>query len=99
MRTYEEYHWILRLWEAGNNKSEIERITQIPRPTIQDCIKRFHSLDELDNAQTKVVALRTGEPLLMTQLKAIRDSSLSSHHSAHAFTLGLYLGDGSISQG
>jgi hypothetical protein len=94
MRTYEEYHSILRLWEAGNNKSEIERITQIPRPTIRDCINRFGSIKGLEGATTKTVELSASEPLALSRL---RDKAApSSLRQAYAYGLGLYLGDGSI---
>lgn len=37
MRTYEEYHEILTLWEIHRNKKKIARITGIPRETVRDC--------------------------------------------------------------
>lgn len=44
MRTYEEYERILTLWESGENKKAIARITGIPRATVRDFINRYGSL-------------------------------------------------------
>lgn len=48
MRTYDEYHQILELWEQGIPKQRIGIILNIPRGTVTDCIKRYSSLVELE---------------------------------------------------
>ena len=58
MRSYDEYKRILMLWEEGLNKSEIERQTGIPRPTIRDCINKFGTFAQLIDLE--VTQLREG---------------------------------------
>lgn len=94
MRTYEEYHKILCLWDDGFNKSEIARMTKIPRGTVTDCIKKFGSLDGLNEYKTDNPEL-TGISSVALSLKA-NDAS-ETLHQAYAYILGMYLGDGCIS--
>jgi hypothetical protein len=89
MRTYDEYQLILRLWEDGQNKSDIERLTGIPRGTVLDCIKRYGNLQGLERATEKI-----HEKRLLINLK--NHSEFSVLHENYAYLLGLYLGDGHI---
>ena len=50
MRSYEEYKQILHLWEQGHNKVQIAKLTGIPRSTVTECIKKYHSVDGLDQS-------------------------------------------------
>ncbi|GAB4319687.1 MAG: hypothetical protein Kow00117_09330 [Phototrophicales bacterium] len=47
MRTFEEYHRILSLWERGYNKKQIAKETGIPHATVRDCITRYGSVSKL----------------------------------------------------
>lgn len=96
MRTYEEYRRILQLWEEGFNKSEIERITQIPRPTVRDCISRFQNLAGLQEYERKRILLNDTLPVIVLLLQ---DKNCDHNlQMAYAYLLGIYLGDGSISK-
>lgn len=95
MRTYEEYHQILTLWEKCGNKKQISRITGISRTTIRECIKKFGSVQGLEQSELHNVTIK-GEPLLLRQLKA-NDDDLAHVRDAYAYIFGMYLGDGYIS--
>lgn len=96
MRTYEEYHKILSLWDTGlYNKSELSRVVGIPRNTIRDVIKKFGSVSGLEAEKMRNVEI-AGESALLKLLKGAHDSE--NLHEAYAYTLGIYLGDGYISQ-
>jgi hypothetical protein len=85
MRTNDEYRQILQLWEAGYNKSAIERETGIPRPTVRDCIKKFGTLAEFEEYLHR-------EQKLEWQIRA-KEPDFRFHY---AYLLGIYLGDGCI---
>lgn len=93
MRTVEEYREILDLWDFGESKKGIARITGIPRGTVADCIKRFGSVEELEAALAKEdeASLRR----ILEDATRIHDSDI---HKAYAYMLGLYLGDGCITK-
>jgi hypothetical protein len=95
MRSYEEYHKILSLWEDGFNKSQIENMTGIPRPTVRDCIKKFGSLEALENYKDDRLEI-AGESSVVHALKQMNVSQ--EMLKAYAYLFGLYLGDGTISQ-
>lgn len=85
MRSNNEYREILRLWESGLNKSAIARKSGIPRGTIRDCIKKFGTLQEL-------------EDYLLREQKVhwtIR-SQWQKFRVNYSYMLGIYLGDGYI---
>jgi hypothetical protein len=85
MRSNDEYRLILKLWEAGYNKSVIERETGIPRATVRDCIKKFGTQKEfeeyLHHEQRHHWKVRAREP---------------EFRFHYAYMLGVYLGDGYI---
>ncbi len=96
MRTYEEYEQILSLWATGYyNKSEISRITGVPRLTVRDCIARYGSVAALEAAAGRNIELH-GESSLLIMLKDSQDTH--QLHKAYAYLLGLYLGDGCLSK-
>jgi hypothetical protein len=86
MRSNDEYRQILQLWEAGHNKSVIERETGIPRETIRDFLKKFGTQQEfeeyLHREQIPQWKIRATEP---------------DFRFHYAYMLGIYLGDGCIS--
>lgn len=90
MRTYEEYERILQLWERGFNKLAISQITDIPRATVRDCIDKFETLADLEQYRTQHPSIRE------TNVNTATWSP--SYRKAYAYLLGLYLGDGHISQ-
>lgn len=93
MRSVDEYRQILSLWEAGENKKSISRITGIPRKTVVDCIYRYGSLETLEN----VLATSQGLRLLSEDGARLRlINAPASVHKAYAYLLGVYLGDGMI---
>jgi hypothetical protein len=85
MHSNDDYRQILQLWEAGYNKSAIERQTGIPRTTVRDCIQKFGTQKEfeeyLNREQKHHWKIRASEP----------DFRLH-----YAYMLGVYLGDGYI---
>ncbi len=95
MRTIEEYHEILDLWEQGENKMEIARRTGIPHRTVVDCVRRYKSIAGLEEALKE--RIRQG---------ALDDNSARQRlinaspeiHEAYTYLLGLYLGDGTLSK-
>ncbi|MBI1257065.1 MAG: hypothetical protein GC204_06315 [Chloroflexi bacterium] len=91
MRSYDEYKRILMLWEEGLNKSEIERQTGIPRPTIRDCINKFETF-----AQLLAYISEHEKPLLLKILMGEVEGDHQAILTAYAYFLGLYLGDGNI---
>ena len=91
MRSYDEYKRILLLWEEGLNKSEIERRTGIPRPTIRDCINKYGSFDQL----IEYIAQHE-QPLLLKILTGEIEDDYQTTLIAYSYFLGLYLGDGNI---
>lgn len=95
MRTYEEYHNILTLWEMYDNKKRIARETGIPRRTVIDCIQKFGSVQGLENYRLGKVEI-AGESSLLRELKKPEDPE--NLHSDYAYLLGMYLGDGCISK-
>jgi hypothetical protein len=54
MRRPDELRKIMELWEKGFNQVRIADLTDIPRPTVKDVIKRYGSLEGLE----KVLAER-----------------------------------------
>lgn len=48
MRSFEEYRQILELWEQGVNKLQISKRLNIPRGTVQVCIKKYESVEKLE---------------------------------------------------
>ncbi|MEL6408532.1 MAG: LAGLIDADG family homing endonuclease [Chloroflexota bacterium] len=95
MRTYEEYHEILTLWEIHRNKKKIARITGIPRATVRDCIMKFGNVFGLEE-QAKENARIKGISVLVKSLKQVDDPD--NVHQNYAYLFGLYLGDGCISK-
>jgi hypothetical protein len=87
MRSNDEYRQILQLWEAGHNKSAIERETGIPRPTVRDFLKKFVTQKEFEEYLHR-------EQKLEWQLRAT-EPDFRLHY---AYILGIYLGDGCISE-
>jgi len=95
MRTYEEYHEILTLWEKEQNKKKISRITGINRATIRDCINKYGSVAGLEKYRQENVEI-VGESSLVVELKKQDDPE--NLHQHYAYLFGLYLGDGCISK-
>jgi hypothetical protein len=95
MRSYEEYHMILSLWEDGYNKLQIENMIGIPRATVRDCIKKFGNLQGLESYRDDRVEI-LGESSLVRALKGMQVSQ--DELKAYAYLFGLYLGDGTISK-
>lgn len=95
MRTYEEYKEILTLWEIHGNKKKIARMTGIPRRTVIDCIKKFGSVQGLEEYSMQNVEMN-GESSLVVALKKQADPE--NLHQAYSYLLGMYLGDGCISK-
>ena len=91
MRTYEEYYCILTLWEAGENKFRIERITGIPRATVRDCIKRYGNLAGLEANRDRASRSTPDEVL-----RRIQDPLNIKTQCAYSYLLGMYLGDGYV---
>jgi hypothetical protein len=96
MRTYDEYRYILELWEQGFNKSEIERITGIPRATARDCIKKFGTVAQLDVYLQRLEVQERNFPTLVKALRGDLEEAYSGLQEKYAYIFGLYLGDGSI---
>src|SRR5262245_36038740 len=48
--SYENFKKILELWEQGKSKVDIAAITQIPIYTVNQCIERFRSVAQLNEA-------------------------------------------------
>jgi hypothetical protein len=96
MRTYEEYHRILSLWDSGlYNKSEIAAATGIPRVTVRDCIVKFGNLKGLEDNRARNIEI-DGQATLV---KMLQDPTDPEHiHKPYDYLLGLYLGDGYISR-
>ena len=93
MRTYAEYKAILELWDRGENKKAIARITGIPRATVRDCINRYSNVRGLEANRERATRNTPDEVM-----KRIQDSHNHPVQSAYAYALGLYLGDGAISK-
>lgn len=77
---------MLMLWATGSNKSMIARSLRIPRSTVRDWIGRRAGVAQEVEA---------------TPLKGEKwgfDSLRQHQHGAYAYVLGLYLGDGCISE-
>ncbi|MEM9952821.1 MAG: hypothetical protein AAF846_14530 [Chloroflexota bacterium] len=94
MRSYEEYLRILTLWEEYGNKKRIARETGIPRGTVTDCIKKFGSVQGLQDYRRENLEI-VGQSSLVHELKKRQDPKKLHPHYAYLF--GLYLGDGCIS--
>lgn len=95
MRSYDEYHDILSLWEIHRNKKKISRLTGIPRATVRDCINKFGSVAGLEANGLKNMEIN-GESSIVHHLKKSDDPE--NLHAPYAYIFGMYLGDGSISQ-
>ena len=93
MRSDEEYEQILRLWEGGENKLVIARVTGIPRATVRDCITRYGSVAGLKRQRGLA---KNGLPNGLSS--TLCDPANTQVQSAYAYLLGLYLGDGEISR-
>ncbi len=48
VRSFDDLKRILELWEQGNTKVQITRITGIPRGTVRDCIQRYGTVARLE---------------------------------------------------
>jgi 5-methylcytosine-specific restriction endonuclease McrA len=48
VRPFNELRRILELWEQGNTKVQIAKLTGIPRGTVRDCIQRYGSVARLE---------------------------------------------------
>lgn len=95
MHTVEEYREILTLWGAGKNKKAIARTTGIPRPTVIQCIQRFHDLAGLEEALAEKARQGKGDAESVVAWLLDRPKEV---HQAYTYLLGLYLGDGNISK-
>lgn len=93
MREYKEYEEILELWQSGINKKTIASVTGIPRTTVRDCINRFGTVAGLQQ-QYEQATRSTPDTLLMQ----IQDADNAPVQQAYAYLLGLYLGDGDLSE-
>lgn len=91
MRTYDEYHKILELWERGIPKKRIGIMLNIPRPTVRDCIERYGSLQGLEDNKQRASKSTPDEVL-----NRIKDPQNEDVQKAYAYVLGIYLGDGYI---
>ncbi len=89
MRTYEEYKRILQLWEQGYSKLAISEKLDIPRGTVIDCIRRYQSVDHLDQL--------TKQNLRLVRILTLYEPDSNGIRETYAYVLGIYLGDGSIS--
>ncbi len=95
MHTVEEYREILTLWGEGKNKKGISTITGIPRPTVIQCIQRFHDLAGLEEALAEKAHRGKGDAESVVGWLLDRPADI---HQAYTYLLGLYLGDGTISR-
>lgn len=93
MRTFEEYHKILELWEQQYPQSSIAHLTGIPRTTVRDCIKRYGNLEGLKK-DIHHASRNTPDYLLQT----LASPTNVKIQKTYAYLLGLYLGDGYISK-
>lgn len=85
MRTYEEKKKILELHEEGFNKSQISKLTAIPRGTVRDIIKRY-------NGYVSQLAEEVDSKSTCWGFESLRSYQLKSY----SYLLGMYLGDGYI---
>lgn len=91
MRTYDEYHKILELWERGIPKKRIGIMLNIPRITVRDCIERYGSIKGLEEHKERASRSTPDEVL-----NRIQDPQNVDVQKAYAYVLGIYLGDGYI---
>lgn len=91
MRTYDEYHKILELWERGIPKKRIGIMLNIPRLTVHDCIKRYGSLQGLE--ENREQASKSTPDKALGRIKKPQNTDVQK---AYAYVLGIYLGDGNI---
>lgn len=95
MRTVGEYRRILALWESGNNKKHIARLTGISRATVRDCINKYGSLAKLEQDTRGKVARGQYDSASVVPQFLSRSPYI---HQTYAYILGMYLGDGNISK-
>jgi hypothetical protein len=91
MREYDDYRKILELWELGFNKKQIERIANVPRTTVRECINRFESLNGLEENAER--ASRSSPSAVLERIQNLENIATQS---AYTYLLGMYLGDGNI---
>lgn len=91
MRTYDDCHKILELWELGIPKKRIGIMLNIPRPTVRDCIKRYGNLQGLESNKERASRSTPDEVL-----GHIQNPLNVEVQKAYAYVLGIYLGDGYI---
>jgi predicted transcriptional regulator len=91
MRTYEEYREILSLFEMGIPKKTIATYLGIPRGTVMDCIKRYGSVETLEQEEATQKSSR-----LFAVLAELSEPKQTSLHENYAYLLAMYLGDGYI---
>jgi len=82
MRTLEEIQDIIGLHKQNFNNCEISRILNIPRGTIKDVVKQYKE---------------KGEGYFLKK-RGVLDHSYLKNKKEYAYILGMYLGDGSITQ-
>ena len=85
MRSNDEYRQILRLWESGCNKLQITKKTGIPRGTVCDCIRKYGTLQGLEEY------LHREQKHHWTVRRKSQEFRVN-----YAYMLGIYLGDGYI---
>ena len=94
MHSYEEYRQILELWEKTKNKKRIGVITGINRTTVRECINRFGTIAGLDEYRESHPDI----PQNFLVLNSGYDLGYEGLFAAYSYLLGVYLGDGTITQ-
>jgi hypothetical protein len=93
MRSETEYRAILELWEQCIPKKRIGIMLGIPRATVRDCINRYGTIQQLDEAlKGKIINLA------VERLTAALANGNIELLKSYAYLLGMYLGDGYIDQ-
>lgn len=91
MRTYEELRQILVVYEQCGGMNETARRTGLPRTTVQRYIKKYWTVENFD-AEYNAKQSATTIYMLTHPLP-----EYSEIHKHYAYILGMYLGDGHIS--
>ena len=93
MRSEADYRAILQLWERHIPKKRIGIMLGIPRATVRDCINRYGSVKQLDEA----VKDKIGDSAVNRLMNAMASDD-NDLLKSYAYLLGMYLGDGYIDQ-
>jgi hypothetical protein len=93
MRTDAEYRAILELWERYIPKKRIGIMLNIPRATVRDCINRYGTVQHYNESLSKKV-----NNWAVNRLTSLMATPNDLMLKSYAYLLGIYLGDGSISE-